>query len=206
MKAGEHAAQLAAKVEASTVTDDGEHMLLKLTMADGAENLIAFPRDQIPSLANLAALSISQSEAAVKAEGEPAPAFVVSWWELGVEKESGRVVLSLTFGAGGKLRFLLPHPMPAHIHETLGVMLGKSSPETPGAPLGGKLQALNVIGPKALRERFHARIARLLGRGWFFAMSGGAKTAARCPSCYGMLGRNPSSAATIASGASSCTR
>jgi len=131
----EHAAQLAAKVEGSTVTDDGQQMLLKLTMANGAENVIAIPRDQILSLANLAALAITQSDAAVKAQVEPAPAFVVSWWELGVEKESGRVVLSLVFALGGKLRFHLPHPMPQYIHESLGVMLGKSSPEKPGMPL-----------------------------------------------------------------------
>ncbi len=131
----EHAAQLAAKVEGSMTTDDGQHMLLKLTMADGAENVIAIPRDQIAALVDLAALGILQSETAVKADPTTRAAFRASWWELAVDAQSGQTLLSLTFGAGGRLHFLLPSPMPAHIHETLGVMLGKSTPETPGTTL-----------------------------------------------------------------------
>ena len=130
-----HLAQLAAKIEGSTVTDDGHVFVLRLAMADGTENLIAFPRDQVPNLAELAALGIAQSDKILKVAPEAKGAFTVSWWTLGRDQKTGQVVLSLTFGAGGRLGFLLPNPMPEHIHETLGVMLEKSTPEKPGTPL-----------------------------------------------------------------------
>ena len=47
MKAGEQAAQLAAKVEGSTVTDDGQHMLLKLTMAAGVSQRLWSLEDMV---------------------------------------------------------------------------------------------------------------------------------------------------------------
>ncbi len=129
----EHEAKLVKNAVGSLTTDDRQHMLLKLEMADGTETVLAFPQDQLGPLTELAALGLTRGEGAETALGKAA--FKVVWWELGVEAQTKQFLLSLSLGSGAILRFLLADQMPEQILETLGTMLGKSTPQKPGTPL-----------------------------------------------------------------------
>ena len=106
------------------VTDDGNHMLLRVSQADGQELVVALPQDQLLSVVDMAALAQEQCQKIQREDSSNRGVFQTSWWELGQDIESGAVILSLKFGAGGRLHFSLPGPMPSAIYETMGVMLG----------------------------------------------------------------------------------
>lgn len=120
-----------AQVAGSLVSDDGQHMVLRLVQADGADVPIAIPRGEILKLAEAAAVSHAQSDKALNVDPNQKDAFHVTWWELGFDESSGTAVLTLTFGAGGKLSFALSGNMPRDLLETLQVHVGSATPTPP---------------------------------------------------------------------------
>lgn len=119
------------EVVGSSVTTDGAHLLLTLIQGDGSELILAIPRSEILKLAQVAAVSHAQSSKILNVDPNHKPVFRVTWWELGFDKTTNSVVLTLTFD-GGKLSFQLWGNMPKAILETLQVHVGGATPQVPG--------------------------------------------------------------------------
>ena len=116
------------------VTDDGAHMLLKVAKPDGQEIIVAFPKNQLANLIDMSALATEKSAEIQKEDLSIRDIHSTTWWELSRSVDSGLIVLSLTFGSGGRLHFSLPGTMPEALFETLGTMLGLiQPPPTQGA-------------------------------------------------------------------------
>ncbi len=114
---------------------NGQLFAIKLRLLDGAELILAFPLDVLPGLVEMAALG-----QAVMAKQQGVPDNVrtphtVSWFDLRVAEGGTPFLLSLTFGAGGRIDFALPGIMPNTMSEVLLTMLGQSTPPPPKASL-----------------------------------------------------------------------
>jgi hypothetical protein len=114
----------------SIVSEDGQHMLLKVRVPSGNEPVLAIPIEEATSLIDLAADALTQSDKVAGRGYENRRAFTAAWFEVGRDRSSGQATLSLTFGAGGVLTFLLPGSMPQQIHETLAAMDGEMPPKS----------------------------------------------------------------------------
>ncbi|MDD4616148.1 MAG: hypothetical protein PHW76_03405 [Alphaproteobacteria bacterium] len=119
------------EISGSQVTEDGQNMLIKTIQSDGNELILAIPRSEILKLADVSALSQKQSDEILKIDPAIKPVFRVSWWELGFDKSTGTVMLTLTFGAGGKLSFQLWGDMPKALLDTLQVHVGGNTLQKP---------------------------------------------------------------------------
>lgn len=126
---GEFSATVVRELLGSLVTADGQHMGLKLGLADGSEQTLAIPRSEILKLVELAALSQTQSDQVLGINPQERSAFSATWWELGFEKASKTAVLTLTLASGGKLSFQLPGNMPKAILEALQVHVDGATQE-----------------------------------------------------------------------------
>lgn len=120
-----------SRIDGGQISDDGNFLLLKMTQADGSEIVLAIPSSQMTSLVDMSALGLAQAHKIKNPLSQEKVAYKASWWELGRDQPTESVILSLTFGAGGTLNFILPQPMPQAILDTLQVMLGQSNPPTP---------------------------------------------------------------------------
>lgn len=119
------------EISGAMVTEDGQKMLLKFVQANGNDLILAIPRDQFLNFVDMAALSQKQSDDILKIDPNIKSAFHVKWWELGFDKTTKTAVLTLTFGAGGKLSFRLSENMPKDILETLQAYVGNTVPQKP---------------------------------------------------------------------------
>jgi hypothetical protein len=122
------------RIAGAKTTDDGQVMLLQTIQPDGQETIFGVPCDQLLSLVDMAALGLLQSNKATNVSSEQKTAFNVSWWEIGFVPLTKDVILSLTFGAGGRLDFRLATGMPEQILETLRVHLGQGTSEKENKP------------------------------------------------------------------------
>jgi len=123
------------RVAGGKITDDGQYLLLQTVQSDGQDIILALQREQLMPLVDMAALGFAQSNKALNVPSEQMAAFDVSWWEIGFDKATQRAVLSLTFGAGGRLDFLLAKGMPEQLFETLQAHVGQTLAEKPNKPL-----------------------------------------------------------------------
>jgi hypothetical protein len=122
----EYTAVVIEKIVGSLTTDDGLHMLLKVSSPGGRELELAFPFEALGHLLEAAARSSMEGAKAQKLDSRVKPAFPVSWWELGLTHD-GNVVLSLTLSSGAILVFNLDRQMATGILETLQVHVGGGS-------------------------------------------------------------------------------
>ncbi len=129
------AAVLIARIDAGRVTDDGGTLLVKARLADGQGIVLAVPADQLIALVDLAAMGHTQCKRLAGVSEDQREAYTTRWWELARDESTGSVILSLTFGSGGRLDFLLSDMMPAQMLETLEVLTGKSTPLALGTRL-----------------------------------------------------------------------
>ena len=53
---------------------------------------------------------------------------MTTWWNLIRQGEEGNFVLSLTFGTGGALSFVLTDDMVARLKDTLHCLIGPAAP------------------------------------------------------------------------------
>ena len=96
-------ATVITKVSGSLVSDDGQQMALKLLQPDGTDLVLAIPRYEILNLVDVAAHARSQSDKILKVDPKTSVGHRVIWWDLAIDDTTNQVVLTLTFGAGGKL-------------------------------------------------------------------------------------------------------
>ena len=128
-------ATLIGKIEGVDVALDGQHAIIKTLDAEGSERFFAIGRDNFLILVEALAIAHTRSCKILNEGDETISAYTATWWDIGEDTATKQVVLSLTFGAGGKLSFLLPGPMPGAILETLQVRLGQSIVPKPDKPL-----------------------------------------------------------------------
>jgi hypothetical protein len=124
----ETAAVVIATIEAGRVTDDGTALLLKVRQPDGRELILALPAAQLTALVDMAAMGHTECRRLAGVDPDQREAYATTWWELARDQASSSVILSLTFGSGGRLDFLLDGRMPAQMLETLEVLTGRSTP------------------------------------------------------------------------------
>jgi hypothetical protein len=121
-----------ATILGSMATDDKKHVLIKAVEANGQEFVLAITPEELLRLIDCGAKTNSDILDQGKMKSGSKMIFDTSWFEIGSDVETGRTMLSITFGAGGTLNFGLPSGMPEQIYEILGVMLGKTTPASGG--------------------------------------------------------------------------
>lgn len=127
-------ATVITQVSGSLVSDDGQQMALKLLQPDGTDLVLAIPRDEILNLVDVAAHARSQSDKILKVDPKTSVGHRVIWWDLAIDDTTNQVVLTLTFGAGGKLAFLFGKDGAQRMLEALQVCLGSTTPPVPTGP------------------------------------------------------------------------
>ena len=115
------------RIVGSQITDDGTCLLIKIALGTGQETVLAFPRDQLMPLVQMAALGRVQSDKILRVSPDDKEALEVRWWELGQVPQTDQGYLSLTIDPGGRLDFILGKVMVKAIHETLQAHLGPST-------------------------------------------------------------------------------
>jgi hypothetical protein len=110
-----------------------ENALLFMASQEGATRvLISVPSDQLLTLIDLTAaggMALRKLTGVDPGDREAKP---VSRWEWVKDTKTGEIVLSLTFGSGGRLDFWLPGAMPALMLEGLQAAMGQSDATPPG--------------------------------------------------------------------------
>jgi hypothetical protein len=127
-------ALLVDSVEGAALTDDKQHLLLKLHCDPEGELTLAVPVKLSAQLVDLAALGIPNAAKLPTGEGTAA-AFDVTWWELRLVVGSTDAVLSLTLANGGVLSFRVDQTMQRAIQETLSAHSGQSTGQPPETSL-----------------------------------------------------------------------
>src|SRR5579863_4761232 len=114
------------EVADSAVTEDGHHMALTLREPSGDFLTLGVPGEEVPRLIDRAARALSDRERILRPDGSAR--FQASWWNLIRHGQDGGYVLSLTFGTGGALSFVLTDDMVARLRDTLCCLVGPAAP------------------------------------------------------------------------------
>ena len=115
------------KVTGAVASGDGNHVLIRTDITPGNECLLAVKHDQIPNLIDVLAFGHMQCRKIQGTPPEQRDVHKTTWWELAFDPTVNLTVLSLTFGAGGRLDFALPGAMPSQLLETLRAHLEPST-------------------------------------------------------------------------------
>jgi len=98
--------------------DDGQNLILQLADTAGTAFHLAIPREQLLAFVDVAALSKEQGDKILKIDPNQRDAFKVETCEMSFQPNKS-LVLTLTFGMGGKLSFLLEGDIPPVMLEAL---------------------------------------------------------------------------------------
>ena len=115
-------------VAGSAVTEDGHHMALTLREPSGDLLTLGVPGEEVPHLIDRAARALSDRERILRPDAEGSARFLTTWWNLSRHDQEGGLVLSLTFGTGGALSFVLTEDMAARLKDTLFCLTGPAAP------------------------------------------------------------------------------
>jgi hypothetical protein len=117
-------------VVGTKITNDGHHVLMLVTAAEGAQLEIAF---EIQAVAQLIPGIALEMENAAKTSGDGRlPAFDATWFEFGeATSNPDDKVLALQFANGGKVRFVLPRGMDSNMCDVLQVLTGRGTANAP---------------------------------------------------------------------------
>jgi hypothetical protein len=113
----------------SAVTEDGHHMALTLREPSGDFLTLGVPGEEVPRLIDRAARALSDRERILRPDAVGSARFVATWWNLIRHRQEGEIVLSLTFGTGGALSFVLTDDMAARLRDTLCCLVGPAAPD-----------------------------------------------------------------------------
>jgi hypothetical protein len=103
----------------SVVTEDGRHMVLAMRDTEDNEIALGIPSEQITKFIDFWARALSDSEQILHPGAAPQARIPVTWWNLFCGDPNGGFVLSLTFGSGGSLSFVLSQHMTSALRDTL---------------------------------------------------------------------------------------
>lgn len=118
------AVTLIDRIVRSVVTDDGKHAVLTLSDVDDQQVTLGIPCEQLMGLINISARALIDSYRVQRQEVIPTESLTATWWTLYTDKASGNLLLSLTFGTGGRLCFALPPEMATALSNDLSARLG----------------------------------------------------------------------------------
>ncbi len=117
-----------AEVADAAVTADGHHVALTLREPSGGFLTLGVPGEAVPHLIDRAARALSDQGT------DPAPqcrrrrtSFAATWWNLVRHEQARGFVLSLSFGTGGALSFVLTDDMAARLRDTLCCHIGSAA-------------------------------------------------------------------------------
>jgi hypothetical protein len=108
-----------SRIDSGKVSDDGKTFAIRMMQPDIGEVTIAVPTDQLMPLIALAAVGHTKALSLLHDDPHWREFHKATTFELSQDNATGAVILSLTFGIGGRLSFALPQPMPAQIAKTL---------------------------------------------------------------------------------------
>jgi hypothetical protein len=100
-------------------------LLFLASQPDANRLLISVPVDQLLTLIDLTAAGRMVLRKLTGVDPNERDAKAVSRWEWIKDATTGEIVLSLTFGSGGRLDFWLPGAMPARMLEGFQAVMGK---------------------------------------------------------------------------------
>lgn len=116
-----------AEIADAAVTEDGRHMALTLRELSGGFLTLGVPGEAVPHLIDRAARALSDRERILRPDPDGSARFAATWWNLMRNDRAGGFVLSLSFGTGGALSFVLTEDMAARLRDTLCYHVGSVS-------------------------------------------------------------------------------
>ena len=108
----------------------GELFMIKVSQPNGEEVMLSFRPEQLPVLVELAAMGHTQCKEMAGANPSERFAYKAAQWEVAKDPLSNSILLTLGFGTGGRLSFVLPSPMPLEISEALRKLADDKSQPT----------------------------------------------------------------------------
>ena len=114
-------------LQAYQVSQDEDALLLLALQHSSSELVISVPFGQLFKLIDLTAAGRIALRKLAGADSNRREAHLVSQWEWSKDMQTGKVYLSLTFGAGGRLDFRLPDAMAESMLEGLQVLMEQTS-------------------------------------------------------------------------------
>jgi hypothetical protein len=121
------AATMIDEVITSAMTEDGRHMALTLRDSAGSLVTLGLPSEKMSRLVDCSAAALSQRKRIVRSNDDARAMFAITWWNLFPDAREGGFVLSLTFGIGGSLDFVLTEHIAACLMDTLSCHLTKDT-------------------------------------------------------------------------------
>jgi hypothetical protein len=112
-------------IQACQPSKQQDALLLLASQPAANKLLISVPVDQLLTLIDLTAAGRMVLRKLTGVDPHERDAKAVTRWEWVKDTTTGEIVLSLTFGYGGRLDFWLPGAMPARMLEGLQAVLGR---------------------------------------------------------------------------------
>ncbi len=109
------------------MTADGNHLALTLRERSGGFLTLGVPGEAVPHLIDRAARALSDRERILRPDADGSARSAATWWNLTRNDQAGGFVLSLSFGMGGALSFLLTEDMAARLRDTLCCHIGSAT-------------------------------------------------------------------------------
>ena len=126
----DHVAIAIAKIEGSTVTDDGSHALFEFSTVKDETVTIAVPTNELFEFMALASQAMAVAQKILQADPNMKYILPMEWWNIWPHSDGRHVVLSFQLKGGSELSFQVDRGAAQNMRETLGVLLGDvSSPE-----------------------------------------------------------------------------
>lgn len=108
-------------IDEAVATEDGAHILIRMKLLRGEDAVLSLPSSEAVTLIDVTAAANAQSE--LITETAELPAAGVSWFELGEVEGDDELYLTLTFGSGGRLTFVLQRDMASQLAAALHARL-----------------------------------------------------------------------------------
>jgi hypothetical protein len=111
-------------IDEAVTTEDGERILIRMKLLRGENAVLSLPASEVVTLIDVTAAANAQSD--IITSTTELPATSVSWFELGEVENGDDFFLTLTFGSGGRLTFVLQRDMASQLAAALHSRLAQS--------------------------------------------------------------------------------
>jgi len=110
-------------IDEAVATEDGGRILIRMKLLRGEDAVLSLPSSEAVTLIDVTAAANAQSD--MITEATELPAAGVSWFELGEVEGDDDLFLTLTFGSGGRLTFVLRRDMASQLAAALHARLAQ---------------------------------------------------------------------------------
>lgn len=108
-------------IDEAVTSEDGGRIRIRMKLLAGEDAVLSLPSSEAVTLIDVTAAANTQSE--IITENAELPAAGVSWFELGEVEGGDELYLTLTFGSGGRLTFVLQRDMASQLAAALHTRL-----------------------------------------------------------------------------------